>query len=132
MRTPEYGRRCKCRDQDGRELGGHCPTRAASSDTVIVPESMIRRACSARRSPARARRSARLTRSVDSSNASSGVSARILAASASKAARSPSLSPLPPSATAEALFKAASGGATLHQPRHSALTHDAEDGASTL
>jgi integrase len=32
---------------------------------------------------------------------------------------------------AEALFKAASGGATLHQLRHSALTHDAEDGTST-
>jgi integrase/recombinase XerC/integrase/recombinase XerD len=32
---------------------------------------------------------------------------------------------------AEALFKAASGGRTLHQLRHSALTHDAEDGAST-
>jgi integrase len=32
---------------------------------------------------------------------------------------------------AEDLFKAASGGATLHQLRHSALTHDAEDGAST-
>jgi integrase/recombinase XerC/integrase/recombinase XerD len=31
---------------------------------------------------------------------------------------------------AEALFKGASGGATLHQLRHSALTHDAEDGAS--
>jgi integrase/recombinase XerC/integrase/recombinase XerD len=29
---------------------------------------------------------------------------------------------------AEALFKAASGGATLHQLRHSALTHDAENG----
>jgi integrase/recombinase XerC/integrase/recombinase XerD len=29
---------------------------------------------------------------------------------------------------AEALFTAASGGATLHQLRHSALTHDAEDG----
>jgi integrase len=32
---------------------------------------------------------------------------------------------------AEALFKEASGGATLHQLRHSALTHDAEDGTST-
>jgi integrase/recombinase XerC/integrase/recombinase XerD len=32
---------------------------------------------------------------------------------------------------AEALFKDAAGGATLHQLRHSALTHDAEDGAST-
>jgi integrase len=32
---------------------------------------------------------------------------------------------------AQALFKAASGGATLHQLRHSALTHDAEDGTST-
>ena len=32
---------------------------------------------------------------------------------------------------AEDLFKGASGGATLHQLRHSALTHDAEDGAST-
>jgi integrase len=32
---------------------------------------------------------------------------------------------------AENLFKAASGGATLHQLRHSALTHDAEAGAST-
>jgi hypothetical protein len=32
---------------------------------------------------------------------------------------------------AEALFKAASGGATLHQLGHSALTHDAEDGTST-
>jgi integrase/recombinase XerC/integrase/recombinase XerD len=32
---------------------------------------------------------------------------------------------------AEDLFKAVSGGATLHQLRHSALTHDAEDGAST-
>ena len=31
---------------------------------------------------------------------------------------------------AEALFREASGGATLHQLRHSALTHDAEDGAS--
>ena len=31
---------------------------------------------------------------------------------------------------AEALFKAACGGATLHQLRHSALTHDAEDGTS--
>jgi len=29
------------------------------------------------------------------------------------------------------LFTAASGGKTLHQLRHSALTHDAEDGAST-
>jgi integrase len=29
------------------------------------------------------------------------------------------------------LFKAASGGATLHQLRHSALTHDAEDGVNT-
>lgn len=32
---------------------------------------------------------------------------------------------------AEHLFKAASGGATLYQLRHSALTHDAEAGAST-
>jgi integrase/recombinase XerC/integrase/recombinase XerD len=32
---------------------------------------------------------------------------------------------------AEGIFKAASGGATLHQLRHSALTHDAEDGTST-
>jgi integrase len=32
---------------------------------------------------------------------------------------------------AEGLFKAASGGATLHQLRHSALTHDAEDGTNT-
>jgi len=32
---------------------------------------------------------------------------------------------------AEALFKQASGGATLHQLRHSALTHDAEAGTST-
>lgn len=32
---------------------------------------------------------------------------------------------------AEALFREHSGGATLHQLRHSALTHDAEDGAST-
>jgi len=32
--------------------------------------------------------------------------------------------------TAEQLFKAASGGAALHQLRHSALTHDAENGAS--
>jgi integrase/recombinase XerC/integrase/recombinase XerD len=32
---------------------------------------------------------------------------------------------------AAALFKAASGGRTLHQLRHSALTHVAEDGAST-
>ena len=32
---------------------------------------------------------------------------------------------------AEDLFKAASGGKTLHQLRHSALTHDAENGAST-
>jgi integrase len=32
---------------------------------------------------------------------------------------------------AEALFSAASGGATLHQLRHSALTHDAEDGTGT-
>jgi len=31
---------------------------------------------------------------------------------------------------AEELFTAASGGATLHQLRHSALTHAAEDGAS--
>ena len=32
---------------------------------------------------------------------------------------------------AEDLFKDASAGATLHQLRHSALTHDAEAGAST-
>jgi integrase/recombinase XerC/integrase/recombinase XerD len=32
---------------------------------------------------------------------------------------------------AEQLFKAHSGGATLHQLRHSALTHAAEDGVST-
>jgi integrase len=32
---------------------------------------------------------------------------------------------------AEDLFKEASGGATLHQLRHSALTHEAEDGTST-
>jgi integrase/recombinase XerC/integrase/recombinase XerD len=32
---------------------------------------------------------------------------------------------------AEALFKAASGGKTLHQLRHSALTHAAEEGVST-
>jgi integrase len=32
---------------------------------------------------------------------------------------------------AEAIFKAASGGATLHQLRHSALTHDAEEGTGT-
>jgi integrase/recombinase XerC/integrase/recombinase XerD len=32
---------------------------------------------------------------------------------------------------AEGLFKAAAGGATLHQLRHSALTHAAEDGTST-
>src|SRR5437016_1084987 len=32
---------------------------------------------------------------------------------------------------AEALCSAASGGATLHQLRHSALTHDAEDGTGT-
>jgi integrase len=32
---------------------------------------------------------------------------------------------------AEALFKAASGSATLHDLRHSALTHDAEDGTGT-
>ena len=32
---------------------------------------------------------------------------------------------------AEDLFKDAAGGATLHQLRHSALTHDAEDGTST-
>src|SRR5712692_11590015 len=32
---------------------------------------------------------------------------------------------------AEALFSAASGGATLHQLRHSALTHDAELGTGT-
>jgi integrase len=32
---------------------------------------------------------------------------------------------------AEDLFKAAAGGATPHQLRHSALTHDAEFGAST-
>lgn len=32
---------------------------------------------------------------------------------------------------AEDIFKAASGGATLHQMRHSALTHAAEDGTST-
>jgi integrase len=31
---------------------------------------------------------------------------------------------------AAALFSAAANGATLHQLRHSALTHDAEDGAS--
>jgi len=31
---------------------------------------------------------------------------------------------------AEDLFKAATGGATLHQLRHSALTHDAEDGVN--
>jgi integrase len=31
---------------------------------------------------------------------------------------------------AEELFREASGGATLHQLRHSSLTHDAEDGAS--
>jgi integrase len=31
---------------------------------------------------------------------------------------------------AETLFREASGGATLHQLRHSALTHDTEDGAS--
>jgi hypothetical protein len=29
------------------------------------------------------------------------------------------------------LFKAVSGGANLHQLRRSALTHDAEEGAST-
>jgi integrase len=32
---------------------------------------------------------------------------------------------------AEALFSEASGGATLHQLRHSALTHDAELGTGT-
>ena len=32
---------------------------------------------------------------------------------------------------AEALFSKASGGATLHQLRHCALTHDAEDGTGT-
>ena len=32
---------------------------------------------------------------------------------------------------AEALFAKASGGATLHELRHSALTHDAEDGTGT-
>jgi integrase len=32
---------------------------------------------------------------------------------------------------AEDIFRAASGGATLHQLRHSALTHEAEDGTST-
>jgi integrase len=32
---------------------------------------------------------------------------------------------------AEAIFKAATGGCTLHQLRHSALTHDAEDGVNT-
>jgi integrase/recombinase XerC/integrase/recombinase XerD len=32
---------------------------------------------------------------------------------------------------AEDLFKAGAGGATLHQLRHSALTHDAEDGTGT-
>jgi integrase len=32
---------------------------------------------------------------------------------------------------AAALFSEASGGVTLHQLRHSALTHDAEDGAGT-
>jgi integrase/recombinase XerC/integrase/recombinase XerD len=32
---------------------------------------------------------------------------------------------------AEDLFKKASGGATLHQLRHSALSHDAEDGTGT-
>jgi len=32
---------------------------------------------------------------------------------------------------AAALFSKASGGATLHQLRHSALTHDAEDGTGT-
>lgn len=33
--------------------------------------------------------------------------------------------------TAEALFTKASGGATLHQLRHSGLTHDTEDGTGT-
>jgi integrase len=32
---------------------------------------------------------------------------------------------------AEAIFKTASGGRTLHQLRHSALSHDAEDGTGT-
>jgi len=32
---------------------------------------------------------------------------------------------------AAALFAEASGGATLHRLRHSALTHDAEDGTAT-
>ena len=32
---------------------------------------------------------------------------------------------------AEALFTTASGAATLHQLRHSALTHDAENGTGT-
>ena len=32
---------------------------------------------------------------------------------------------------AEALFAKASGGATLHQLRHSALTHDADTGTGT-
>ncbi len=32
---------------------------------------------------------------------------------------------------AESIFKAASGGATLHQLRHSSLTHDAESGTNT-
>jgi hypothetical protein len=32
---------------------------------------------------------------------------------------------------AEALFKAPSSGATLQQPCHSAITHEAEDGTST-
>jgi integrase/recombinase XerD len=42
----------------------------------------------------------------------------------------PATVPMRPKAS-EALFTEAADGATLHQLRHSALTHDAEDGTST-
>jgi integrase/recombinase XerD len=45
--------------------------------------------------------------------------------------RSSSRRSVMPLVRAEAMFKTASGGATLHQLRHSALTHDAEDGTAT-
>ena len=37
-----------------------------------------------------------------------------------------------PNRRAAELFERATGGATLHQLRHSALTHAAEEGANTL
>jgi integrase/recombinase XerC/integrase/recombinase XerD len=43
----------------------------------------------------------------------------------------PAAGPGCPIGKREDLFKEASGSATLHQLRHSALTHDSEDGAST-